>query len=149
MYLYPAGRDEIFKNKLFTSISFFSKSFFLIVVLVNILFLFSSRIINISLAGGLIYNLVDIFVISILALLVSITMITSSTLFGIKLQSTNVSLITSVVLVALLGNLVAGTYNISIIYIGLICVLIILSNYLISKYLLSYIFNIDIMNDNK
>ncbi len=149
MYLYPAGRYEIFKNKLFTSISFFSKSFFLIVVLVNILFLFSSRIINISLAGGLIYNLVDIFVISILALLVSITMITSSTLFGIKLQSTNVSLITSVVLVALLGNLVAGTYNISIIYIGLICVLIILSNYLISKYLLSYIFNIDIMNDNK
>ncbi|MCW6702219.1 hypothetical protein NH288_09000 [Anaerococcus sp. NML200537] len=149
MYLYPSGRDEIFKNKLFTSISFFSKSFFLIVVLVNILFLFSSRIINISLAGGLIYNLVDIFVISILALLVSITMITSSTLFGIKLQSTNVSLITSVVLVALLGNLVAGTYNISIIYIGLICVLIILSNYLISKYLLSYIFNIDIMNDNK
>lgn len=149
MYLYPSGRDEIFKNELFTSISFFSKSFFLIVVLVNILFLFSSRIINISLAGGLIYNLVDIFVISILALLVSITMITSSTLFGIKLQSTNVSLITSVVLVALLGNLVAGTYNISIIYIGLICVLIILSNYLISKYLLSYIFNIDIMNDNK
>lgn len=149
MYLYPSGRDEIFKNKLFTSISFFSKSFFLIVILVNILFLFSSRIINISLAGGLIYNLVDIFVISILALLVSITMITSSTLFGIKLQSTNVSLITSVVLVALLGNLVAGTYNISIIYIGLICVLIILSNYLISKYLLSYIFNIDIMNDNK
>ena len=149
MYLYPSGRDEIFKNKLFTSISFFSKSFFLIVVLVNILFLFSSRIINISLAGGLIYNLVDIFVISILALLVSITMITSSTLFGIKLQSTNVSLITSVVLVALLGNLVAGTYNISIIYIGLICVLIILSTYLISKYLLSYIFNIDIMNDNK
>lgn len=149
MYLYPSGRDEIFKNKLFTSISFFSKSFFLIVVLVNILFLFSSRIINISLAGGLIYNLVDIFVISILALLVSITMITSSTLFGIKLQSTNVSLITSVVLVALLGNLVAGTYNISIIYIGLIYVLIILSNYLISKYLLSYIFNIDIMNDNK
>ena len=25
MYLYPSGRDEIFKNKLFTSISFFSK----------------------------------------------------------------------------------------------------------------------------
>lgn len=149
MYLYPSGRDEIFKNKLFTSISFLSKSFFLIVVLVNILFLFSSRIINIRISGGLIYNLVGIFAISILALLVSITMITSSTLFGIKFQSTNVSLITSVVLVALLGNLVAGTYNISIIYIGLICVLIILSNYLISKYLLSYIFNIDIMNDNK
>lgn len=149
MYLYPSGRDEIFKSKLYTSLSFLSKSFFLILVLVNILFLFSSRIINISFSGGLIYNLLDIFAMSILALIVSITMITSSTLFAIKFQSTNVSLITSVGLVALLGNIVAGTYSISIIYIGLICVLMILSNYLISKYLLSYIFNIDIMNDNK
>lgn len=149
MYLYPSGRDEIFKNKLYTSLSFLSKSFFSILVLVNILFLFSSRIINISFSGGLIYNLLDIFAMSILALIVSITMITSSTLFAIKFQSTNVSLITSVGLVALLGNIVAGTYSISIIYIGLICVLMILSNYLISKYLLSYIFNIDIMNDNK
>lgn len=149
MYLYPSGRDEIFKNKLFTSISFLSKSFFSIVVLVNILFLLGSRIINISFTGGLIYNLVYMLSITILALLTSITMITSSTLFGIKFQSINVSLITSVGLVALLGNIVAGTYSISIIYIGLICVLIILSNYLISKYLTSYIFNIDIMNDNK
>lgn len=149
MYLYPSGRDEIFKNKLFTSISFLSKSFFSIVVLVNILFLLGSRIINISFTGGLIYNFVYILSITILALLASITMITSSTLFGIKFQSINVSLITSVGLVALLGNIVAGTYSISIIYIGLICVLIILSNYLISKYLRSYIFNIDIMNDNK
>lgn len=84
-----------------------------------------------------------------LALLVSITMITSSTLFGIKFQSTNLSLITSVGLVALFGNIVAGTYSISIIYIGLICALMILSNYLLSKYLLSYVFNIDIMNHNK
>ncbi|WP_311679153.1 hypothetical protein [Sneathia vaginalis] len=149
MYLYPSGRDEIFKNKLFTSISFLSKSFFSIVVLVNILFLLGSRIINISFTGGLIYNFVYILSITILALLASITMITSSTLFGIKFQSINVSLITSVGLVALLGNIVAGTYSISIIYIGLICVLIILSNYLISKYLRSYIFNIDIMKDNK
>lgn len=149
MYLYPSGRDEIFKNKLFTSISFLSKSFFSIVVLVNILFLLGSRIINISFTGGLIYNFVYILSITILALLASITMITSSTLFGIKFQSINVSLITSVGLVALLGNIVAGTYRISIIYIGLICVLIILSNYLISKYLRSYIFNIDIMKDNK
>lgn len=149
MYLYPSGRDEIFKNKLFTSISFLSKSFFSIVVLVNILFLLGSRIINISFTGGLIYNLVYMLSITILALLASITMITSSTLFGIKFQSINVSLITSVGLVALLGNIVAGTYSISIIYIGLICVLIILSNYLISKYLTSYIFNIDIMKDNK
>ena len=114
----------------------------------NILFLFSSRIINISFSVGLIYNLADMLAITILALIVSITMITSSTLFGIKFQSTNVSLITSVGLVALFGNIVAGTYSISIIYIGLICALIILSNYLISKYLLSYIFNIDIMNTN-
>lgn len=149
MYLYPSGRDEIFKNKLFTSLSFLSRSFFSIVIIVNILFLFCSRIINISIAGGLIYNLVDMVAITILALLVSITMITSSTLFGIKFQSTNLSLITSVGLVALLGNIVAGTYSFSIIHIALICVLIILSNYLISKYLTSYIFNIDIMNDNK
>lgn len=149
MYLYPSGRDEIFKNKLFTNLGFLSKSFFSIVILVNILFLFSSRIINISFTGELIYNLVDIFAISILALLVSITMIILSTLFGIKFQSTNVSLITSVGLVALLGNIVAETYSISSIYIGLICALVILSNYLISKYLLSYVFNIDIMNDNK
>ena len=149
MYLYPSGRDEIFKNKLFTSLSFLSKSFFSIVILVNILFLFFSRIINISFTGGLIHNLVDIFAISILALLVSITMIILSTLFGIKFQSTNVSLITSVGLVALLGNIVAETYSISSIYIGLICASMILSNYLISKYLLSYVFNIDIMNDNK
>lgn len=149
MYLYPSGRDEIFKNKLFTSLSVFAKSFFSIVILVNILFLFSSRIINISFTGGLIHNLVDIFAISILALLVSITMIILSTLFGIKFQSTNVSLITSVCLVALLGNIVAETYSISSIYIGLICASMILINYLISKYLLSYVFNIDIMNDNK
>lgn len=148
MYLYPSGRDEIFKNKLFTSLSFLFKSFFSIVILVNILFLFFSRIINISFTGGLIHNLVDIFAISILALLVSITMIILSTLFGIKFQSTNVSLITSVGLVALLGNIVAETYSISSIYIGLICASMILSNYLISKYLLSYIFNIDIMNTN-
>lgn len=148
MYLYPSGRDEIFKNKLFTSLSFLSKSFFSIVILMNILFLFFSRIINISFTGGLIHNLVDIFAISILALLVSITMIILSTLFGIKFQSTNVSLITSVGLVALLGNIVAETYSISSIYIGLICASMILSNYLISKYLLSYIFNIDIMNTN-
>lgn len=148
MYLYPSGRDEIFKNKLFTSLSFLSKSFFSIVILVNILFLFFSRIINISFTGGLIHNLVDIFAISILALLVSITMIILSSLFGIKFQSTNVSLITSVGLVALLGNIVAETYSISSIYIGLICASMILSNYLISKYLLSYIFNIDIMNTN-
>lgn len=149
IYLYPSGRDEIFKNKLFASLSFLSKSFFSIVILVNILFLFSSRIINISFTGGLIYNLVDIFAISFLALLVSITMIISSTLLGIKFQSTNVSLITSVCLVALLGNIVAETYSISSIYIGLICASMILINYLISKYLLSYVFNIDIMNDNK
>lgn len=149
MYLYPSGRDEIFKNKLFTNLGFLSKSFFSIVILVNILFLFSSRIINISFTGELIYNLVDIFAISILALLVSITMIILSTLFGIKFQSTNVSLITSVGLVALLGNIVAETYSISSIYIGLICASMILINYLISKYLLSYVFNIDIMNDNK
>ena len=148
MYLYPSGRDEIFKNKLFTSLSFLSKSFFSIVILVNILFLFSSRIINISFSVGLIYNLADMLAITILALIVSITMITSSTLFGIKFQSTNVSLITSVGLVALFGNIVAETYNIAIIYIGLICALMILSNYLLSKYLLSYIFNIDIMNTN-
>lgn len=149
MYLYPSGRDEIFKKKLFTSLSFLSKSFFSIVILVNILFLFSSRIINISFTGELINNLVDIIAISILALLVSITMIILSTLFGIKFQSTNVSLITSVGLVALLGNIVAETYSISSIYIGLICASMILINYLISKYLLSYVFNIDIMNDNK
>lgn len=149
MYLYPSGRDEIFKRKLFTSLSVFAKSFFSIVVPVNILFLFSSRIINISFSGGLIYNSIDIFVISILAMLVSITMIISSTLVGIKFQSTNVSLITSVGLIALFGNIVAGTYNIAIIYIGLICALMILSNYLLSKYLLSYVFNMDIMNDNK
>jgi len=116
---------------------------------VNILFLFSSRIINISFTGGLIYSLVDIFAISILAMLVNTTMIILSTLFGIKFQSTNISIITSVGLVALLGNIVVGTYSISSIYIGLICALMILSNYMISKYLLSYVFNIDIMNDNK
>lgn len=149
MYLYPSGRDEIFKNKLFTNLGFLSKSFFSIVTLVNILFLFSSRIINISFTGELINNLIDIIAISILALLVSITMIILSTFFGIKFQSTNVSLITSVGLVALLGNIVAETYSISSIYIGLICASMILINYLISKYLLSYVFNIDIMNDNK
>ena len=149
MYLYPSGRDEIFKNKLFTSLSFLSKPFLSIVIIVNILFLFSSRIINISFTGGLIYNLVDILSKSILALIVSFTMITLSNLFGIKLQSTNVALITSVGLVALLGNIVAGTYSISTIYIGLICALMYLSNYLISRYLLSYIFNLDIMYANK
>ena len=149
MYLYPSGRYEIFKNKLFTNLSFLSVSFLPIVSIVNILFLLVAKIININQTEGLIYNSINIFAICIFAMLVSIAMIIFSILLGIRFQSTNVSLITSVVLVAFLGNIVAGTYNIPVTYIILTSALILLSNYLISKFLLSYVSKVDIMESSE
>lgn len=82
---------------------------------------------------------------SILTVLVSVIILLCSIVLGIKHQSTNIALITAVVLIACIGNVVAHSYLLNVLTIQSINVSLLCIGYGLYKVLTNMIKNDDVM----
>lgn len=145
-YIYPCGRNKMFTSKLNSAIYIYSVLYISILCMVNITYILFGR--NILLHCNSTFYLVDVlgvFNIVIMTFMISLTVILFSLIFGIKFQSTNISLITAIVSIVIIGNLVANSYIIpnQLMFLISICVCLII--YFEIKYLSSMIANDDVM----
>lgn len=145
-YIYPCGRNKMFTSKLNSAIHIYSTLYIFILSMVNIIYIFFGR--NILPHSNSTLYLVDvlgIFNIVIMSFMISLTVILFSLIFGIKFQSTNISLITSIVSIVIIGNVVANSYILpnKVMFLISICVCLII--YFEIKYLSSLIVNDDVM----
>lgn len=109
-YLFPGGRTTIFISKLSSLCLIVSLSFFPIVTLENVLFYFMAHIFKISRIPFIDYGL-KVFSTTSFATIFILLLIVLSILTGLYFQSTNVSIITAIILVSILGNFVAQLYQ--------------------------------------
>ena len=145
-YIYPSGRDTMFRNKLYAILYRYISRFIFIMLIVNFVYYFLFEGTNIfSKPISIVGISFDVFNIVVLSALVSITILLLSIILGTRFQSINISLITSIVLIAIIGNVVANSFVLNVITILLINICICIADYVIIKYLLNKIKNDDIM----
>lgn len=119
-YIYPSGRENIFKEKLLALIYRYASIFLFLICLLNIgyIFLFEGT----KVFSSPVHFFTDILCvcnISILTVLVSVIILLCSIIVGIKYQSINISLVTTVLLIVCIGNVVAHSY---VLHIGIIVI---------------------------
>lgn len=146
-YLYPCGRNKMFTSKLNSALYIYAMLFSITLSIVNVIYIFFSRNI-LALNHDLFYfaDLLNVLNTVLLSLIVSVTVILCSLILGIKFQSTNISLITAVISIVIIGNIVAHSYILSNFIMLLINICICLVDYAEIKYLSSMIINDDLMS---
>lgn len=145
-YIYPSGRENIFKEKLLALIYRYASIFLVLICLVNMAYIFLFE-------GAKIFsNPVHFFAtilyvcsVSILTVLVSVIILLCSIIVGIKYQSTNISLITTVLLIACIGNVVAHSYVLHISIVEIVNIILFGIAYMLFKFLIDIIKNDDVM----
>lgn len=145
-YIYPIGRDTMFINKLKALVYRYMYVYILELCLINLVYVFAVNNIDALLSPLAIFdNILSIICTVIMSALISLTVLLLSIMFGLRFQSTNSSLITSIILIAIVGNAVATSYLLPNSIILLISMGIIFINYISTKYLISSIRNDDVM----
>lgn len=145
-YIYPAGRGNIFKKRLLGLIYRYSSVFLVCMCLLNTAYIFAFEGVKIFSTPARVFAiLIYVCSTSILTVLVSVVILLCSIALGIKHQSTNIALITAVVLVACIGNVVAHSYLLGVITIDSINVSLLCIGYGLYKVLTNMIKNDDVM----
>lgn len=145
-YIYPNGRNKMFTSKLNSAICTYSMLYIFALSITSTIYIFFDG--NVLRHTNLIFYFVDvlgIFTIVIMSLMISLTVILFSLIFGIKFQSTNVSLITAIISIVIIGNVVANSYILSNRIMLLISICVYLIIYSEIKYLSSKVKNDDVM----
>ncbi len=130
-YLFPEGRTTIFLFKLYGLCANFLISFFPIVLLENIIYYFSCEFFGFMILNSFGSYFKVICIVGFSALF-SLVLILISILIGQKFQATNISIITSIIMVFIVGNFTAFLYRIPsiiiilFILVSLIAVLIVI-----------------------
>ncbi|ERJ82261.1 hypothetical protein HMPREF1987_01493 [Peptostreptococcaceae bacterium oral taxon 113 str. W5053] len=145
-YIYPSGRENIFKEKLLALIYRYASIFLFLICLLNIgyIFLFEGT----KVFSSPVHFFTDILCvcnISILTVLVSVIILLCSIIVGIKYQSINISLVTTVLLIVCIGNVVAHSYVLHIGIIVIVNIIIFGVAYMLFKILIDMIKNDDVM----
>ncbi len=146
-YIYPSGRNEMFTGKLKSVLCVYAILFIITLSIVNVIYIFFSN--NVLLLNHTLHYFTDLLsILSIvnLSLIVSVTVILYSLIFGIKFQSTNISLITGIILIVIIGNVVANSYRLSNFNIFIINIFICLVDYTVFRYLSYLIIKDDVMS---
>lgn len=145
-YLYPSSRSKIFISKLNSAIHMYLVFYIFILSIVNITYVYFVRdIFPYSNSTFYLGKLLGIFNIVIMSFITSLAIILFSLIFGIKFQSSNVSLITAIVSIVILGNAVANSYILPNYIIFLMSIFICIVIYFEIKYLSFTIVNDDVM----
>lgn len=132
-YSYPTGRNQMFRAKIYAFIYKYMVAFVICTLLVNTIYILFSIITSFINFTTQVYVFLPNIV--LLSALVSITIILLSSIFGIYYQSTNLCLITSIILIVLVGNLVANTYILDAIFVLLINIGLCVMNVSLIKFL--------------
>ena len=138
--------DTMFINKLKALVYRYMYVYILELCLINLVYVFAVNNIDALLSPLAIFdNILSIIFTVIMSALISLTVLLLSIMFGLRFQSTNSSLITSIILIAIVGNAVATSYLLPNSIILLISMGIIFIDYISTKYLISSIRNDDVM----
>lgn len=132
MYMFPDSK-VIFATKLKAIILRYSLLFLPIVFTINFIF---NIAINFISSFEFISPFISAFSVAIFSLLISIFILLVSLMFGLKFQSKNSFLISSIIIVAISGNFVATTFFITSFQTLLISAFIIVIDYIVYKHLI-------------
>lgn len=132
-YTYATGRDQMFRAKIYAFIYKYMIVFVIYTLLINTVFYLFCIITSFIKFTTPVYVFLPNIV--LLSVLVSITIILISGICGIYYQSTNICLITSIILIALIGNLVANTYDLDALFVLIINVGLCVINFSLIKFL--------------
>lgn len=133
-HTYPIGRKELFLYKLFAIVSYYFIRF--IVVNFNLYFSYFIACKNLSFIKINTHNLngiIDILLSILLSFSISIFILLVSIWGSIKYQSTNISIVISIICVALLGNFIATTYLLHYFVIIILEISVLFVSYLLMK----------------
>lgn len=144
IYLFPEGRTTIFLSKLFSLIGHFLISFFPAVLIESLLFYWLSNFIGL-LPVNVIFYLFNIFGLVGFSVVVAVIIILVSLLIGQMVQSTNSSIIYSVITVSIIGNLIAQLYQVNTIVIFVLFLIAIVSMLMLVKIMQKKIQNDDVI----
>lgn len=139
-YTYPTGRNQMFRDKIYAFFYNYMLKFIIYVFIINtVYYLFCTTTSFIKITKPIYIFLPSLFNSTILSLFISIIIILLSVVSGIYYQSTNKCLITSIILVALIGNIVASTYNLNNFFIMTINIILYTVIFSLVKFLKNYI----------
>ncbi|MGP1412043.1 MAG: hypothetical protein ACTTKD_09440 [Peptoanaerobacter stomatis] len=145
-YIYPIGRDVMFINKLKALVYRYMYVYILELCLINLVYVFAVKNIGIVVNSLIVIeDFLSIISMVIMSALVSLAVLLLSIVSGLKFQSANASLVTSIILITIVGNAVAVSYLLLNSIILLISIGMIFIDYISIKYLLSRIKNDDVM----
>lgn len=143
-YLFPGGRLSIFWGKVCALCTYFVFNFFPVVLFENFIFYFIVNASRFAMISFLSYFF-KVMLIVIFSTLFSLAIILLSQLFGQILQSSNTSVVASVILVSVVGNFVALLYQINNFIIILIILITLMILTIISKILANRIQKDDVI----
>ena len=137
-YLFPEGRSTIFLSKLYGLCANFLISFFPVVLLENIIYYFLCEFFGFMIPDSFGSYFKVIYIVSIVLILISF-------LIGQKFQATNISIISSVIMVSIVGNFIAFLYRIPSIIIILLILISLIAVLIAIKFLVHKIRRDDVM----
>ena len=143
-YLFPEGRSTIFLSKLYGLCANFLISFFPVVLLENIIYYFLCEFFGFMIPDSFGSYFKVIYIVGFSALF-SIDLILISFLIGQKFQATNISIISSVIMVSIVGNFIAFLYRIPSIIIILLILISLIAVLIAIKFLVHKIRRDDVM----
>lgn len=132
MYLFPKGRTTIFLSRLIALHVNFLISFFPIIAIESTIYYFIAKEFDWLLVDSS-ASLWNCLLIISFGAISSLCLIVVSLLVGQLFQSTNASLITSVIIVSTIGNLVAQLYHLNVIMLGLALIILLVVSLLITR----------------
>ncbi len=112
-YAYPGGRSYMLKHKLYACMSLYGLAYMVSICTISTIYYLVVQITRVVETVSAYHFLLHLLGASVLSLLVSTLIILVSMIFGLRHQSIHAGLISSIVLVALIGNLVAHAYRIA------------------------------------
>lgn len=133
-YLFPEGREKVFYGRLSSLVSQTCINFLQILIFVNYIYLFVNNLTFLKSVNSW-EGVGKIFFISLLTTLLCLFMVLISLLVGQKFQSTNVSIVTGIIVVVICGNLAANVYQANFLILTILIISTALANLLVVKFL--------------
>jgi len=134
-YTLPLGRSDMLRQKISAFYYRFVVAFFVFIGLVNIIFIISADVFSLMDKIEVVPDILNSFSYVLITAVLAITIVLTAIVMGLRQQSTNVNLITSIILVTILSNVIARVGEMAIVFQLIVLVCLMVFNFLIIKYI--------------
>lgn len=146
IYLFPGGRGEIFISKIISLSLLCFINLLIVLFSENLIFYFVGKFLGFMSLNSF-SDILKITYMSIFVGIFSLTIILISILIGQVFQSTNISIIASIIIVSIMSNMIAFSYKFNSVIILTLIIGIFILNYFIKNILSRRVKNDDIIEN--